>query len=131
MPDALAWIRKEWRQNDFAWGTHCECFLGVCSYAERITGRDPGTKWRGKYNDEQSAHSLQEDYSILHELTVGFSEIGIEPWTAIIERGCIVICDFGGRDICGIFDGVYFMFKTPDGLRQSKAANVVRIWKCD
>lgn len=130
MPDAVDWIRKEWRSNPFAWGTRYECFLGSCDFVERVTGNDPGFYWRGKYHDEQSARALMEIETILDALSDGFETIEIEEYRGDPVRGCVVVCEISGEQICGVFDGSFFMFKTPCGLRQAREVKILRAWKC-
>lgn len=130
MTDAVDWIREEWRSNPFCWGTRYECFLGVCDFVERAVGRDPGFFWRGRYHDEDAARSLMRVETVLDALSDGFESIEIDQYSGPLMRGCVVVCDVAEEQICGIFDGAFFMFKTPGGLRYARNVEVLRVWKC-
>jgi len=114
---AISKTLKRWRSSPFQYGTIDECFLGVCDYAESLTGCPVGHEWFGKYHDKESADlCLEQEGGMVSGLSKVFDKHEKIKLTEYIQRGDIVVCDVVGEIVCGIFVGQNFcVFKTPTG----------------
>jgi hypothetical protein len=53
----LSAFLSEAAARGFAWGQH-DCMLFVADWARRLTGNDPGARWRGTYSTQAEAEAI-------------------------------------------------------------------------
>jgi hypothetical protein len=54
-------VVKDYQRSAFEWGVH-DCCLFVCDCIVALTGQDPAAEFRGKYDNEEQARQLVQDY---------------------------------------------------------------------
>lgn len=112
--DALSVTVSLWRRSSFAWGTS-DCLMSLADHVRGVTGRDPGAKWRGRYDDEAGALAfLKEAGDAVLLLDEGLTGAGLQR-VSDYRRGDVVACQIGEAEVGGLHTGDRVAFRMQQG----------------
>lgn len=129
MEQAIAATLTRMRTTRFARGTN-DCDAIMSDYVFALTGRDPMAKWRGTYDDDAGAMALIEaaggNGALVRE---GMASLGLEPHPGPARRGDVVVIDYHGEEVMGLYLDPFTALKTARGARQSRFAKIISVWR--
>lgn len=108
----------------------CGCIVG--DYVYMRTGNDPFRKWRGLYfTDEAAEQYIREAGGNCNLVEEGMWSIGVEPKLDAPVRGDIAVMDYHGDEVVGVFLDPFYLFKSKNGARRARYADILKVWSCD
>jgi CubicO group peptidase (beta-lactamase class C family) len=130
MEAAIEATLQRMRSTAFACGSN-DCDAIMAGYVLLRTGRDPMAFWRGQYSDEAGMNAFQDNAGGNLELvTRGMASIGLLPRCDAPQRGDVVVIDYHGRQVTGLFLDPFAAAKTASGCRMARFATILRAWSC-
>lgn len=108
-----------------------DCDAIIADYVQMVTGRDPMAKWRGQYaTDEDAEKLIAEAGGNAALVREGMASIGLHPKPLDeVKRGDVVIIDFLGDEIFGLFLDPFTACKSKNGRLMTRRP-VMEAWSC-
>ncbi|NQZ76477.1 MAG: hypothetical protein HRT61_10265 [Ekhidna sp.] len=108
-----------------------DCDAIMADYVIMLTGLDPMAAWRGKYfNDEGAEAFIKEAGGNCSLVRAGMNSIGISSHLGEPKRGDVVVIDYHGEEITGLYLYPFTALKTERGARQARFAKIIGAWTC-
>lgn len=118
------------RSTDFERHSN-DCDAIMADYVKFLTGLDPMAEWRDKYHDDEGAEAfIREAGGNLELVRKGFKSIGVKPSALPPKRGDVVVIDYHGEQVTGLYLDPFTALKSAKGVRQSKYATIMEAWTC-
>lgn len=118
------------RDRVFAYGSF-DCLLWAADVVAAMTGSDPAADFRGRYDSEEGALAILDEYGSLEAIITAHCGAPVHPSAAM--RGDVVIAEVvvpgGGRaEAAGICTGLRCVFPTERGLLLTRRDRVRLAW---
>jgi len=127
---AIAATLQRMRTSIFHRGFN-DCDAIMADYVMMLTGRDPMAAWRGRYHDDAGALAfIRAAGGNLQLVTRGMASIGILSRDGSPVRGDVVVIDYHGDEVTGLFLDPFTALKSKSGARQARFAKILKAFPC-
>jgi hypothetical protein len=115
-PERLAALIEARRHTEFAWGTH-DCCLFAADTVLAMTGADPASEWRGRYDSEAEALALLGERGLEGMVADAMAAFGAPECPVLAaQRGDVVLATSGNEPLVGVAFGSRIVVPGPERL---------------